>query len=182
MGPDAFQEGLREYLRAPVRQRLLVRSHRAPRPRTPEDLAKWSHAWVEEAGRPDIVTHLEIETGQIDRLAFVQKDPAPRRGLVWTQRMEVLLGYDETHSTHSEHLQRRGSKSPTARGLPAPLFVLPAGGGIAYGGFELDSMTREYLLHHLADIPDALTRGSAMVTLWEDMLDGRSRAADVVED
>ena len=41
--------------------------------------------------------------------------------------------------------------------------------------------SREYLLRHLPDIPDALTRGSATVTLWEDMLDGRARAAGVVD-
>src|SRR3954467_12457184 len=70
----------------------------------------------------------------------------------------------------------------TARGLPAPRFVLPTGGGIAYGGFEIDRATRDYLLHHLADIPDALTRGSAMVTLWEDMLDGRAGAVEVIEE
>ena len=68
-----------------------------------------------------------------------------------------------------------------ARGLPAPRYVLPTGGGIAYGGFEIDQGTRDYLLHHLGEIPDALTRGSAMVTLWEDMLDGRSQPVAVVE-
>ena len=183
LGPDSFRDGLREYLNAHLFGNAtwpdLIRLLDA---RTPEDLAAWSHAWVDEAGRPEIVTHLEIENGRIGRLAFVQKDPAPRRGLVWTQRMEVLLGYDDTIRRIPITMRATRVDVATARGLPAPRFVLPGGGGIAYGGFELDSMTREYLLHHLADIPDALTRGSAMVTLWEDMLDGRSRAADVVED
>ena len=58
---------------------------------------------------------------------------------------------------------------------------LPTGGGLGYGGFVLDPATRAYLLTHLPDIPDALTRGSALVTLWEDMLDGRPRPADVVD-
>ena len=47
--------------------------------------------------------------------------------------------------------------------------------------FEIDQHTRDYLLHHLGDIPDALTRGSALVTLWEDMLDGRAKPVAVVE-
>ena len=53
MGADAFRDGLREYLRAhqfgnaswPDLIALLDA-------RTPADLATWSHAWVEERGRP----------------------------------------------------------------------------------------------------------------------------------
>jgi aminopeptidase N len=60
-----------------------------------------------------------------------------------------------------------------ARGLRSPRFVLPTGGGIGYGGFTLDTGSRSYLLAHLGDVPDALTRGAAVVTLWEEMLDGR---------
>jgi aminopeptidase N len=183
LGPDTFRDGLREYLNAHVFGNAtwpdLIKVLDA---RTPEDLAGWSHAWVDEAGRPEIAIHLEIENGRIGRLALSQKDPASRRGLEWTQRMEVVLGYDETMRRIPITMRATRVDIGTARNLPAPRFVLPTGGGIAYGGFEIDSMTREYLLHHLAGIADALTRGSATVTLWEDMLDGRSRAADVVED
>ena len=52
-------------------------------------------------------------------------------------------------------------------------YVLPTGGGIGYGDFVLDRRTRDYLIAHLADISDPLTRGAALVTLWEEMLDGR---------
>jgi aminopeptidase N len=51
--------------------------------------------------------------------------------------------------------------------------VLPNGGGLGYGLFILDEASRTYLLEHIEEIPDALTRGSAWVTLWEQMLDGR---------
>jgi aminopeptidase N len=182
LGADSFRDGLRDYLNAhffgtatwPDLIKVLDG-------RTSDDLEAWSHAWVDELGRPDVATELEIEQGRIARLAFVQKDPIPRRGLVWTQRMEVVLGYDDTIRRIPITLNSSRVDVTTARGLPVPRFVLPAGGGIAYGGFEIDPVTRDYLLHHLRDIPDALTRGSAMVTLWEDMLEGRARAADVVE-
>jgi len=95
--------------------------------------------------------------------------------------MEVVLGYDDTSRRIPIALNAPRVESTTARGLAAPRFVLPTGGGIAYGGFDIDRTTREYFLHHLGDIPDALTRGSAMVTLWEDMLDHRARPIDVVE-
>ena len=50
-----------------------------------------------------------------------------------------------------------------------PLFVLPTGGGLGYGLFVLDGQRRDYLLQHLEDIPDALTRGAAWVTLWDNL-------------
>ena len=182
LGADSFRDGLRDYLNAhffgTATWSDLIKVLDG---RTSDDLEAWSHAWVDELGRPDVATELEIEQGRIARLAFVQKDPIPRRELVWTQRMEVVLGYDDTIRRIPITLNSSRVDVTTARGLPAPRFVLPAGGGIAYGGFEIDPVTRDYLLHHLRDIPDALTRGSAMVTLWEDMLEGRARAADVVE-
>ena len=183
LGADAFRDGLRDYLNAhPFGNATWPDLINMLDARTSEDLAAWSHAWVEEAGRPNVTTHLETEKGRIARLAFEQKDPVTSRGLVWTQRIEVVLGYDGSVRPVPITLQAGRVESTTARGLPVPLFVLPAGAGIAYGGFEIDRTTREYLLHHLADIDDALTRGSAMVALWEDMLDGRSRAIDVADE
>jgi aminopeptidase N len=183
LGADDFRNGLREYLGGhPFGTATWPDLIKVLDARTPEDLAAWSHAWVEEAGRPNVATHLEVENGRIARLAFEQKDPVLRRSLVWTERMEVLLGYGETVRRMPMTLNAGRVEITTARGLSVPQFILPTGGGIAYGGFAIDHATREYLLHHLADIPDPLTRGSAMVTLWEDMLDHRARPIDVVEE
>jgi aminopeptidase N len=55
-------------------------------------------------------------------------------------------------------------------GLPRPLYVLPNGQGLGYGGFTLDPVSRRYLLDHLEDIPDDLTRASALVVLWDELL------------
>ena len=60
-----------------------------------------------------------------------------------------------------------------AAGLEKPLFVLPNGEGLGYGLFVLDAASRDYLLAHIEDVPDALTRGSAWVTLWDNLLEGQ---------
>ncbi len=182
LGADGFRDGLREYLNAhPFANASWPDLINVLDARTPDDLAAWSHAWVEEAGRPRITTHLDVQNGRIARLAFEQTDPMPPRRLVWTEHMEVVLGYDDTFRRLPITLKAPAVEITSARGLPVPRFILPTGGGIAYGGFEIDGTTREYLLHHLAEIPDALTRGSAMVTLWEDMLDHRAAPIEVVE-
>jgi aminopeptidase N len=62
-----------------------------------------------------------------------------------------------------------------------PLYVLPTGGGIAYGDFILDPRSRAYLTAHLADVRDPLTRGAALVTLWEEMLGARVTPSQIFD-
>jgi aminopeptidase N len=172
MGPEAFRDGLRDYLRQhqfgnaswPDLIALLD-------DRTPEDLAAWSHAWVEEDGRPIITTELTLAEGRITRLAFTTRDPVTRRGLTWTQDIQVALGYADRMQLMPVHLSGSRTEVSAARGLPAPLFVLPNGGGIAYGELHLDRQSLAWLADHLPEIGDPLTRGAAWVTLWEAMLD-----------
>ena len=182
LGEERFREGLQEYLGAHKFANAtwpdLIKVLDA---RTPENLETWSHAWVEEAGRPAITTNLRVANGRIESLSFDQKDPAGSRGLAWTERLQVALGYPETTRTLAVALDARHVDVAEARGLPAPLYVLPTGGGIGYGGFALDPASRAYILAHLADIGDPLTRGSAVVTLWEDMLDGRAKPDAALE-
>ena len=51
--------------------------------------------------------------------------------------------------------------------------MLPTGRGLGYGYFELDEPTIAFLTSSLHRIEDALTRGAALVTVWESMLEGR---------
>jgi aminopeptidase N len=167
--PDGLRDGLREYLKQhsfgnaswPDLIALLDR-------RTPDDLAAWSRAWVEEAGRPIVETQANGGT-----LAFRQQDPSAERGLHWAQRLQVAIGSDGKADVRDVAL--RAEPVTTAKGVAAERYdyILPTGGGIGYGDFVLDDRTRTYLLDHLADLPEPLTRGAALVTLWEEMLDGR---------
>jgi aminopeptidase N len=182
VGEEKFRDGLREYLSAHrFANATWADLIQVLDSRTPGDLDEWSHAWVEEAGRPEITTQMQTSDGHITSLEFSQNDPVRRRGLVWTQQMEIALGYETEVRRIPITLNGARVEVAAARGLPVPRFVLPTGSGIAYGGFAIDPITREYLLHHLPDIADALTRGSATVTLWEDMLDGRTDADAIVE-
>ena len=182
LGETPFRDGLREYLRGHSFGNAtwsdLVALLDA---RTPEDLAGWSHAWVEEPGRPVITTKLRLNNGKIESLEFRQADPVSGRGLTWAQHLQVLVSSGGQVRTLPVNLSGPVVNVPAAVGLPAPDFVLPSGEGIGYGGFVLDDGSRAYLLAHLPEIPDALTRGAAWVTLWEEMLDGRASAAALLD-
>jgi len=181
-GAATFRDGMREYLKAhafanatwPDLIAVLDR-------RTPEDLASWSHAWVEQPGRPILRTNLRVANGRIERLSFSQRDPIAARKLTWRQRLQVAIGLGGEIRTVPVTIAGAETDVPQARGLPAPSFVLPAGAGIGYAGFELDPGTLEYLLKSLPDIQDPLTRGAAWVTLWEQMLDRRAAPASVID-
>ena len=62
---------------------------------------------------------------------------------------------------------------PDAKELARPLYVLPSGAGLGYGLFVLDTVSRDYLLNHVEDVPDPLTRGTAWVTLWDNVLEAQ---------
>ena len=173
MGKEALRGGLREYLAE-------YRYANASWPdliaildaRTDEDLAAWSRTWVEEAGRPRIDVDLETEGGAIARLALRQSDPAGE-GRLWNQRLDVRLGYGGAASTTlAVHLRDAEAVVAEAAGLPAPDYVLAAGGGLGYGLTALDARSREHLLAELPGIDHALTRAVAWVSLRESLLEG----------
>ena len=63
---------------------------------------------------------------------------------------------------------------PRVGDLPLPNYVLANGEGTGYGLFALDDRSRQFFLSHLSEIGDGLTRGIAWVTLWDDMLEGKT--------
>ena len=170
VGSEGFRDGLREYLKthsygnATWTDLIALLDSR-----TPEDLAAWSRAWVEERGRPEIRTELKLSGGKITSLAFTQRDPYPGRGLLWNQRIQVAVG-GNTIKLIPVQLNAARVEVPAARGLPAQ-FVLPNGGGIAYGELHLDRGSLAWLMANLPSIDNELTRGSAWVTLYDAMLD-----------
>ena len=174
LGEQRLRDGLREYLKTYAFGNAtwldLIRILDA---KTPDNLAAWSRAWVEERGRPEFTTALRMrKNNTIERLTVTMADPL-RRGLVWPQRMRVTLGYPGTQKDLAVYANGRETVVREAAGLPRPLFVLPNGAGLGYGLFLLDEESARYLLANMPGIGDALTRGAAWVTLWDNVLERR---------
>jgi len=183
LGDDTFREGMREYLKAyafgnATWTDLITILDR----RTSEDLASWSHAWVEEAGRPSVATVLETEGPRVESLTITQKDPYEARGLRWSQPLNVLIAYEHDAVVRKVTLKDSLEHVPEPTGHTSlPLYVLPNADGVAYGDFVLDEGSRRYLLGNLPAIDDELRRGVVTVTLWEEMLDGRVAPRDMLD-
>lgn len=170
LGETSLRDGLREYLN----QHVFANASWPElidvlAPRAPIDLHAWSRVWVEQPGRPTLTTELSLKDGRIARLAFRQHDP---RGsdLLWPQLLRVTVGEARSSQAFAVPITGASVDLAAAAGLPAPRYVLPGAAGWAYGEFQLDRATREFLLTSLPEIDDPLSRGSAWVNLWDALL------------
>lgn len=171
IGENQFREGMREYLKkysfGNATWLDLVTILEA---RNPGKVAKWSRAWVELRGRPEITT-----TVRPDSVTLSQKDPMGR-GVLWPQQLQVTVGFPGRVEQFQVALN--GAVAEVAKVKEKPLYLIPNGGGIGYGLFRLDVGTLRYLLDHMEEIADPLTRGSAWVDLWENLLEDRVKPGE----
>jgi aminopeptidase N len=177
MGADAFRDGLREYLaghqfgNATWTDLVTVLDKR-----TDADLVAWSRAWVEERGRPRITVNAAAANGA-GQISLTADDPLGRK-LVWPQSLSIAEGTTGRVSTTDTAFDGTSTSIPAGA---AARWVLPTGGGLGYGDFVLDRASLDALAAALPSIPDELTRGAALVTLWESMLEGRFPPAEMVK-
>lgn len=181
-GQDGFRDGLREYLHeysfGNATWLDLVRIFDEHSRGT--SIAAWSRAWIEMRGRPEVRTELRTDAGGVSTLTLKMRDPLGR-GLVWPQRLQVAIGYADREEKLPVSLDAREATVTQARGMKPPLYVIPNGEGLGYGLFLQDDPTRRYLLEHLESIRDPLTRGSAWVDLWENLLEGQLSAGSFLD-
>ncbi len=168
MGEDALRDALREYLTTyrfgnaawPDLLELLA-SH------TTFDVRRWSHDWLEEPGRPSVHVERSGPDGRTLTMKTVSASHSPAR---WPQQLELALGQSGGALEHIA-LALDGEASLALTPEQAAVdFILPNGRGLGYADFRLDARSRAWLLEHLPQVPDALTRGSAWLTLWDAML------------
>ncbi len=165
VGDSTFREGLRRYL-------ARFRFANATWPEliaildelSPEDLAAWSHAWVEEPGRPTITARW-ADSGVV----VSQADAQSGRGLRWTQPILLALGFGDSVGTEQVLLRGAEAFLPLVR---RPEFILPGADGVGYGRFPLDSATRAALLRSPSPLADPVHRAVGWQSLWEELLDG----------
>lgn len=166
MGPDAFREGIREYLRTYAYANatwdqlieILDRYSEA-------DLKAWSDVWIKTKGRPAVSFRRDGEM-----LRISQRDTLGR-GIVWPQRVAVGCFGDSLSVVYAD---LNGAETTVA--LPAGTrILLPNYDGKGYGYFELPD--GEAWLGRIGEVKDETARGSLLITLYENLLNGRIEPA-----
>lgn len=181
VGEKPFQSGIREYLEnfkygnATWLDLIEILDRK-----TEEDLKAWSKVWVNQPGRPHITADFELdEDGNIAKFLVKQKD-IQNAGRTWNQKMDLLFGKDNQTKYFPVQLNQDVVEVKSAIGKIKPDFVLVNGLGLGYGNFELDLDSRQYLLENISKIDNALIRGIAWLTLWEEMLNSRLSPQKIV--
>lgn len=182
LGADSLRDGLRVYLKQfEFGNATWLDLIKVLDERTERDLAAWSHVWVEEAGRPLVRTEWESNPEGRRHIALVQRDPKVGRSLVWTEQIEVLLGRPADARSLPLEMKSEITEVPEALLPPEVDFVLPTGAGLAYGRFMLDERSRPFLLAHVEELTDPVSRGAAWITLWEELLNGLVDPSEFLE-
>jgi aminopeptidase N len=169
MGKENFRKGVSEYLKTyafgnaswPDLIAILEKYSTA-------NLQQWNNVWVNETGRPVFDYTMQIQDGKIKQFVLSQK-PEYGKDKIWAQECELALFYKNDCKLISINLLQKDQNIPELVGLKKPDFVLFNSSGIGYGVWPVDSI----LENNLYQIKDPIQRGSAYISLYENMLNGR---------
>lgn len=170
MGKEKFQQGVREYLKKfsngnaswPDLISILDKYADA-------DLQEWNKVWVNDTGRPVVDYVLEQKDHKISRFKIQQK-PEYGKGKIWPQLFEVSLHYPGAVKEFTVNLNAAEVDLKEVIGMEAPLFVQFNSSGQGYGLWPVD----QGMFKSLYAINKPLDRASAYISLYENMLSGRS--------
>jgi len=176
VGEDAFRSGLRDYLHAHLYGNagwpdLL----QALQKYTKVDLAAWNAVWVDGTGRPEIAYDFTLDRGthRIKDFHLVQRgeDGSRRR---WPQVFSIALLYPDHLDTVIVNMNARSVRLAGAIGKPGPERVILNANGYGYGLFGTDDQILKLSLHDSLPRLGPVTRASAYIDLYENMLDGKA--------
>ncbi|MDQ2769963.1 MAG: M1 family aminopeptidase [Bacteroidota bacterium] len=173
MGPDAFRDGLREYLRTYAHGNAtwpdLIRILDA---RTPADLQAWNQVWVNQPGRPVFSYRYGGHHDQKYSLWVTQRaeDGSDR---LWPQEFAVLV---ESADGRQEQITVKMEGAEEVVRLPfLPTRIVFNSNGLGYGVFPV----AKSLAGQVTALAQSVARASAYVNLYENML--RSEAISPLE-
>ncbi|MFD2933138.1 M1 family metallopeptidase [Spirosoma flavum] len=170
MGKTALRDGLREYLKKYASDNAswtdlisILDTH------TPADLQTWNRVWVNETGRPKFTYQLDKQAGKISRFVISQtaEDGSSR---LWPQSFELALVYPDHVDEVMVNMNQPQIMLTEAVGKPAPSFVVFNASGQGYGIFPVDTA----MISALATLKNPVTRASAYINLYENMLSGQA--------
>ena len=186
IGPDAFREGLRSYLKDHAYGNAewsdLIRAFKQANARTSPagapaaDLDAWANAWIRRRGMPEVDVTWSCKAGKIAELTLTQHDVLPD-GYLWPIANQIELNYGNQQDITS-HMLRVDWSTPAftvteAVGRPCPDFIFSNAGDEAYGRFLLDPASEaaaaRQLVETAPDQQDPLLRSMLWGALWENV-------------
>ena len=165
IGKHALQQGLQQYLKnysygnAGWNELIALLD-------TDGSLKRWSHSWVEEAGRPQLKATVENGNIIIDEL-----DPAGKNR-VWQEDLELVWQQGDSLVYFPVSINQSKTVLKDVLPEPAPEWLYLNGNGKAYGLIGIEQAAQNYFAGKLSSVPDGLLRASVWIDLHENMLEG----------
>ncbi|RLD68878.1 MAG: aminopeptidase [Bacteroidetes bacterium] len=177
---DSLQEGLKEYLRkyeygnADWNDLIKILDTK-----THINLSDWSKTWIEQAGMPHISCKYSLSDDKISSFSIFQDDTY-KKGRLWEQNIEVIHSKGGKVTRYPVFIDAKEQIVKELEQVGKPDYVLLNGGGFGYGYFELDSLSRNYLLKNVCEIKNAEIRAIVYITLYEDLLNYKVTPEDFI--
>lgn len=169
IGEEDFRKGVNEYLTKYAYTNAswpdlinILDNH------TPKDLQSWNKVWVNDPGRPVIDYNLKYKGDLIDRFTISQRPEYGKDQKNWPQEFEISLFYADKVEKVNVKLFGKEQEIPELKRKNKPLFILLNSSGIGYGVF----MTDKAVMSGFSLIKDEISRASAYISLYENMLNG----------
>jgi aminopeptidase N len=173
IGPDAFRDGLRDYLHGHVYGNAswpdLIRALQG---HTTVDLTAWNGVWVDGAGRPSFSYQvIDGSNGKIADLIITQRgeDSSNR---FWPQVFGIALVYQDRVDTLTVNMNAPQIHVTAAQGRKYPRGVLLNSNGDGYGIFAVTGPMRQWLMGDEMSQLNAVSRAAMYINLYENMLAG----------
>ncbi|HFK5560769.1 M1 family metallopeptidase [Elizabethkingia anophelis] len=169
IGEENFRKGISEYLRkyaysnATWPDLITILDNQ-----TPEDLKSWNKVWVNEPGRPIIDYTIKYKGNKIENFKISQHPEHGDTQKLWPQEFQISLFYPDKIEKVDVRFSEKQQDIPELKGRQKPLFVLQNSSGIGYGVFNVDND----LISGFSLIKDPVSRASAYISLYENMLGG----------
>lgn len=168
IGAKQMQESLRDYLKkhafgnARWDDLIAIIDKRSPL-----DIAGWSQVWVKTPNMP------EYQITRSDAIQVQQKKDSVS-GRIWQQALEVMWVDHDHYENDTIQLTDAQAKRVRAR---SPQYVFPNADGTAYGYFNMDIASINYLIRNYNRQGDSVAtnpvfRGAMAVNQWEGFVRG----------
>jgi len=178
MGKEKFQQGVREYLKKFANSNASWPDLIAVLDKYADaDLQQWNKVWVNENGRPVIDYTLGKKDGKIKNFSITQQAEYGKER-VWPQYVELALYYPDHVKELTVNLNAAKVEVKELLDQEVPLYILFNSTGQGYGLWPVDPA----MFDKIYSITKPLNRASAYISLYENMLNGRSiKPLDLLE-
>lgn len=170
MGDKAFQNGIKTYLKTyafnnatwPDLVEILSKN-------TSENVRAWNQVWVNQPGRPLFSAKATITANKINQFQLTQK-PEFGEGKFWPQSFDITFYDHQKPEVFEIKNHAKSQQISQVMGQATPQYIQYNALGKGYGIWPVDSN----LVKSLYVIKNPVSRASAYINLYENMLNGKT--------